>query len=90
MRWSPLHLAARRNNVHVVHILIDSNADLDCLDVVMINVFMARRAIPMIAFHSVESIYIYILCPLARLCVVYVVKEVASFPGARSINGRGA
>ena len=23
---------------------------------------------------------------LARLCVVYVVKEVASFPGARSIN----
>ena len=31
---------------------------------------------------------------LARLCVVYVVKEVASFPGAgaraRSINGRGA
>ena len=26
---------------------------------------------------------------LARLCVVYVVKEVASFPGARSINGRG-
>ena len=27
---------------------------------------------------------------LARLCVVYVVKEVASFPEARSINGRGA
>ena len=47
----------------------------------------------MIAFYEVESIYIYIfifLCPLARLCVVYVVKEVASFPGAQSINGRGA
>ena len=27
---------------------------------------------------------------LARACVVYVVKEVASFPGARLINGRGA
>ena len=27
---------------------------------------------------------------LARLCVVYVVKEVASFWGAQSINGRGA
>ena len=27
---------------------------------------------------------------LAQLCVVYVVKEVASFPGARSINGRSA
>ena len=25
-----------------------------------------------------------------RVCVVYVVKEVTSFPGARSINGRGA
>ena len=33
--------------------------------------------------------YIF-LCPLAQVCVVYVVKEVASFPGARSINGRGA
>ena len=49
---------------------------------------MAHRAIPIIAFHGVESIYIYIcLWPLARLCVVYVVKEIASFPGARSING---
>ena len=27
---------------------------------------------------------------LARVCVVYVVKEVMSFPGAWSINGRGA
>ena len=27
---------------------------------------------------------------LARLCIVYVVKEVASFLGAQSINGRGA
>ena len=25
-----------------------------------------------------------------RVCVVYIVKEVTSFPGARSINGRGA
>ena len=52
---------------------------------------MARRAIPIIAFHGVESIYIYIymFVSLARLCVVYVVKEVASFPGARSINRRG-
>ena len=43
----------------------------------------------MIAFHGVESIYIYInifLCPLAGVCVVYVVKEVVSFPGAQSIN----
>ena len=50
---------------------------------------MARRAIPMIAFHGVESIYIYILVSLTRVCIAYVVKEVASFPGARSINGRG-
>ena len=27
---------------------------------------------------------------LVRVCVVYVVKEVASFRGAQSINGRGA
>ena len=57
--------------------------------------FMARRAIPMIAFPRVRTIYIYIfflnfLVSLTRVCVVYVVKEVASFPGARSINGRGA
>ena len=25
----------------------------------------------------------------ARLCVLYVIKEVASFPGARSINRHG-
>ena len=44
---------------------------------------MARRAIPIIAFHGVELyIYIYMFVSLARLCVVYVVKEVASFPGA--------
>ena len=58
---------------------------------------MARRAIPMIAFPRVRCmfiyivyIYIYILVSLIRVCVVYVVKEVASFPGARSINGRGS
>ena len=47
-------------------------------------IFMARRAIPIIAFHGVETIYIIFifLCPLARLCVVYIIKEVASFPGA--------
>ena len=38
-----------------------------------------RRAIPIIAFHGVDSNYI--LVSSARLCVVYVVKEVASFPG---------
>ena len=55
-------------------------------------VFMARRAIPMIAFPWVRTIYIiiYMFESLARVCVVYVVKEVTSFPGARSINGRGA
>ena len=49
----------------------------------------------MIAYLRVGTIYIYIfififLCLLAQVCVVYVVKEVASFPWARSINGRGA
>ena len=53
-------------------------------------VFMACRAIPMIAFPRVRTIYIYILVSPTRVCVVYVVKEVTSFPGARSINGRGA
>ena len=61
---------------------------------VILTIFMARRAIPMIVFPRVRCmfiyIYIYILVSLARLCVVYVVKEVASFPGPRSINGRGA
>ena len=30
------------------------------MSTIMIVVFIARRAIPMIAFHGVESIYIYI------------------------------
>ena len=49
---------------------------------------MARRAIPMIAFHGVYCIYIYIcmFVSLTRLCVVYVVKEVTSFPGAEPIK----
>ena len=53
-------------------------------------IFMARRAIPMIAFPQVQTIYIYILVSLTRVCNVYVVKEVTSSQGARSINGRGA
>ena len=40
-------------------------------------VFMARRAI---AFPRVRYIYV---CGHLRVCVVYVVKEVTSFPGAR-------
>ena len=54
--------------------------------------FMARRAIPMIAFPRVRCmfIYIYMFVSPTRVWVVYVVKEVTSFPGARSINGRGA
>ena len=57
---------------------------------------MARRAIPMIAFPRVRCmfiyniIYIYMFVSPTRVWVVYVVKEVTSFPGARSINGRGA
>ena len=54
---------------------------------------MARRAIPMIAFPRVRTIYIYIyiymFVSLTRVCVVYVLKEITSFRGARSINGRG-
>ena len=34
--------------------------------------FLANRAIPIIAFYRVESIYIYILVSLAQLCIVYV------------------
>ena len=47
----------------------------------------------MIAFPRVRCMFIYILVSLMRVCVVtvvYVVKEVASFRGARSINGHGA
>ena len=33
---------------------------------------MAGRAIPIIAFHGVESIYMFV--SLMRVCVVYVVK----------------
>ena len=53
-------------------------------------VFMAHRAISMIAF----PIYIYIytctcicLWPHMRLCIVYVVKEVTSFPGLGQLMG---
>ena len=60
---------------------------------VSLHLVMARRAIPMIAFPRVRTIYIiiyiYILVSPTQVCVVYVVKEVTSFPGARSINGRG-
>ena len=49
------------------------------------GILMARRAIPIIAFHRVEStciyIYIFFLMSLARLCVVYVVKESRHFRG---------
>ena len=52
---------------------------------------MAHRAIPMIAFPRVRTIYIYIYIILVsptRVYVVYIV-EVTSFPGTWSINGRG-
>ena len=39
---------------------------------------MARRAIPMIAFHRVECMFVSHM----RACFVYIVKEVASFQGA--------
>ena len=56
--------------------------------------FMAHMAIPMIAFHGVESIYIYtcifIFICLCYICIVYVVEEVHHSGGARSINGHGA
>ena len=47
---------------------------------------MARRAIPMIAFPRVRSMFIYIFMfvSLTQVCIVYVVKEVTSFRGARS------
>ena len=32
---------------------------------------------------------LFFLVSTLRVCVVYVVKKIASFPGARSINGRG-
>ena len=59
------------------------------------GVIMARRAIPMIAFPRVRTIYIYynyiyiILFnrPLTRVCVVYVVKEVTSFRGLGQLMG---
>ena len=43
---------------------------------------MARRAIPIIAFHGVDM-----FVSLARLCVVYVVKEVASYGGLGQLMG---
>ena len=51
---------------------------------------MACRAISMIAFPLVQSMFIYryMFVSLIRVCVIYLVKEVA-FRGAQSINGRG-
>ena len=53
-------------------------------------IFMAHRAIPMIPFHEVECIYIlYLFVSQMRLCIIYVVKEVALFQEAQSINQHG-
>ena len=58
-------------------------------------IIMARRAIPRLLSHGFElyiyNIYniIYFLVSTSRVLVIYVVKEVASFLGGRSINGRG-
>ena len=54
------------------------------------SIFMARRAIPMIAFPRVRCMFIYIYNYImfvspTRVWVVYVVKEVTSFPGG-SVN----
>ena len=58
------------------------------------TLIMAHRAIPIIAFPRVRCMFIYIfifLCHLREYALyTYIVKEVASFLGARSINGRGA
>ena len=57
------------------------------------KMFMALRAISMIAGSNYIYIYIFIcLCHLLKYALysVYVVKEVTSFPGARSINVCGA
>ena len=51
----------------------------------MCHICMACKAIPIIAFHGVEYIYVYIYT-LMQVYVVYVVKEVASFQGAQSNN----
>ena len=52
-------------------------------------IFMTCRSIPMITFSRVETtcIYIIFLCPLAWVCVVYIVKKVASFPGLSQLMG---
>ena len=57
-----------------------------------LTIFMAHRAIPVIAFHNINLyIYLYILCVYHKLvCIVYVVKKVVSFQVAWSINGCGA
>ena len=49
---------------------------------------MARRAIPMImiAFPRVRCMFIYMFVSPTRVCVVYVVKEVTSFPGGYRVG----
>ena len=50
----------------------------------------ACRAIPIIAFPRVRTIYNYTcIYILTWVCIVYIVKEVVLFRGARSINGHG-
>ena len=54
----------------------------------MPTIFMACRAIHMIAFHVVESIFIclcYIQC--MRYIHMYIVKEVVSFRGLGQLMG---
>ena len=69
---------------------------LTCIIICNSGFFMARRAIPMIAFPRVRCMFIYIyiyiyiyicLWPLTRVCVVYVVKEVTSSGGLSQLMG---
>ena len=53
-----------------------------------IDVFIAHRAIPINCFPK-GSISLNIYVSIVGVCIVYVVKEVASFPGVGFINGRG-
>ena len=67
--------------------LVLSAMSYSCHKAIIQILFMAYRAIPIIAFHGVESIYVYLCHLRERVRIVYVVKEVASFGGLSQLMG---
>ena len=68
--YTPLHIAAIKNNVQVARVLIHANADLDSLDKVMI-IFHIKQSMIIDSEQFIESSCIY--------CEPHLVQSMASY-----------